>query len=149
MIFRNVRIHATDVDESSQFGNIIREGVYPDKQVKRIPRDIFDKYFKKDARPAHFRINEDIRKSVFFTRHDLLSLQPIRRDLGLIVCKNVLLHFKERERVDVIKMYHDALQNDGFFVMEQTQKMPRQVADLFEPLVSNAQLFRKVNSPAK
>ena len=145
MIFRNVKIHATDLDESNQFGSIVRDGVYPGKQVKRIPRDIFDKYFKRDARAAHFRIVDEIRKCVSFRRHDLLSLRPIRKDLCLIVCKNVLLHFKERDRVDVIKMYHGALQDGGFFVMEKTQKMPRQVEALFEPLVSNAQVFHKIN----
>lgn len=62
------------------------------------------------------------------------------------MCKNVLLHFKERERINVIKMFHGALADGGFFVAEQTQKMPREIEGLFEPLVSNAQLFRKVKT---
>ena len=142
-LFRNVRIHATDIDGSNLFGAIISEGNYPDEQVKRIPRDIFAKYFEEDGRPGHFMISEEIRKCVSFQRHDLLSLEPIRKDLGLIVCKNVLLHFKKAERINVIKMFHDALAKGGFFVTEQTQKMPGEVTGLFDRAVSNAQLFRK------
>ncbi len=29
MIFRNVKIHATDIDNSNLFGDIIKKGVYP------------------------------------------------------------------------------------------------------------------------
>ena len=144
MIFRNLKIHATDIDESNLFGDIIMEGTYPEIQVKRIPADILAKYFEPNGNPGHFRIIEEIRRCVSYQKHDLLSLKPIRKDLALIMCKNVLLHFKETERIKVIKMFYDALVDDGFFVTEQTQKMPRQVAGLFEPVVLNAQLYRKV-----
>lgn len=143
-LFRNVRIYATDIDKSSLFGAIIDRGVYAEKEIKRIPPEILGRYFSPDDEAGYFKISEEIRKTVIFQRHDLLSLKPIREELGLIICKNVLLHFKETERIDIIKMFHAALGNGGFFVTEQTQKMPRQVAGLFEPMVSNAQLFRKV-----
>ncbi|MDN5309525.1 MAG: chemotaxis protein methyltransferase CheR [Methanolobus sp.] len=45
MIFRNVRIHATDIDNSNLFSNIIERGTYPLEQVQRIPGPIFEKYF--------------------------------------------------------------------------------------------------------
>lgn len=144
MIFRNVKIHATDIDNSNLFGDVICKGVYPEEQVKRIPRDIFAKYFVPDTQPDHFQVIEEIRKRVLFQKHNLLSLQPIRTDLLLIVCKNVLLHFQPHERISVIHMFHDALEDGGFFVTEQTQKLPQEVEGLFEPVVSNAQLFRKV-----
>ena len=51
MIFRNVKIHATDIDNSNLFDDIIREGVYPEEQLKRIPRDIFKKYFEQSENP--------------------------------------------------------------------------------------------------
>jgi chemotaxis protein methyltransferase CheR len=41
-------------------------------------------------------------------------------------------------------MFHNSLIEGGFFATEQTQKLPEEVKDLFEPVVSNAQLFRKV-----
>ena len=145
MIFRNVKIQATDIDESGQFGDIISKGIYPEEQVKRIPREILSKYFGKDGKPGFFKISREIRSCVSYQRHDLLTLEPVRKDFGLIVCKNVLLHFKETERIKVIGMFHDALENGGFFVTEQTQKMPRKVAGLWQQVVSNAQVFRKVS----
>lgn len=144
MIFRNVSIHATDVDESNLFEDIIEDGVYPREQVERIPKDIFTRYFASADRSDHFRLVEEIRKCVSYQKHNLLSLEPVRKDFMLIVCKNVLLHFKERERIKVIEMFHDALVEGGFFATEQTQKMPKELESMFEPVVSNAQLFRKI-----
>ncbi len=144
MIFRNVSIHATDIDESNLFEDIIEEGVYPWEQVERIPKDIFTRYFASADKPDQFRLVEEIRKRVSYQKHNLLSLEPVRKDFMLIVCKNVLLHFKEDERIKVIEMFHNALAKGGFFATEQTQKMPKELESMFEPVVSNAQLFRKI-----
>jgi len=143
-LFRNVRIFATDIEEHGSFGDIIREGVYPQEELKRMPQEVFTKYFKPNGKPNHFQIAEEMRKCISYQKHDLLSLQPVREGFGLVVCKNVLLHFSEGERVDVIKMFHRVMDDGGFFVTEQTQKLPPKVTHLFEPVVSNASIFRKV-----
>ncbi len=142
-LYRNVKIHATDIDESD-FGTTIQRGVYSETELGRIPRDIFDKYFTPDGAPGYFQISQEIRESVCFERHDLTSLQPVRTDFGLIICKNVLLHFSPEMRVQVIKMFHSALDVGGFFVTEQTQKLPPELDDYFVQVTNKAQLFQKV-----
>jgi len=144
MYFRNVKILATDIDESNLFENIISEGSYAEEQIQRIPKNIFGEYFKPDSKDGYFKLNEVIRKSVTFKKHDLLSLSPPGKDFGLIICKNVLLHFNEEQRIKVIKMYYDSLIEGGYLAMEQTQKLPKAVQHLFEPVVSNAQVFKKI-----
>jgi chemotaxis protein methyltransferase CheR len=145
-MFRNVRIDATDVD--SQFGRIIEEGVYPVGEVERIPPAIKQKYFTETERMGYYKIDDEIRSCVKFSKHDLLSLKPIRGELNLIVCKNVLLHLKPEERVDVIGMFFDALREGGFLAMEHTQEMPDRVKEMFEPITCSAQVFRKVSTYA-
>lgn len=143
MYFRNIRIKATDIDGSNLFEKIIREGIYPYEQVERIPRDVFYKYFQKADLEGHYQVIDEIRRAVSFRKHDLLSLQPVASELGLVICKNVLLHFQEKQRLNVIQMFYDALMDGGFLVFEQTQVLPKEFSHLFEPVVSNAQLFRK------
>lgn len=144
MIFRNVTIHATDIDTCDLFGPIIDAGVYPREQVERIPKELLQRYFIPDEARQRYQLSDEIRKSVSFRKHDLVSLQPFRSDFNLVICKNVLLHLSEKQRVEVIKMFHQTLEPGGFFLTEQTQKMPPECAHLFEPVVSNAQIFRKV-----
>jgi len=142
--FKRLKIFATDLDEeSNQFGNILTAGIYPEEAVKRMPKDILARYFSPDGKPGHFKISDEIMGCVSFQKHDLRSLQAIRGGLGLVVCKNVLLHLNESERIDVIKMFCNSLMPGGFFVCEQTQKMPRETAHLFKHVIPNVQLFQK------
>lgn len=143
MQFRNVRIKATDLDESNLFGTIIENGTYPREQIERIPKEILNKYFKFDKNKDTYTIIDEIKKSVTYMKHNLLNMQPIGNEFSLILCKNVLLHFNETQRIDVIKMFHNSLVEGGYFATEQTQKLPAECEHLFERVVSNAQLFRK------
>lgn len=158
-MFRNVTIHATDIDESNLFGEIIGNGVYPYKELQRIPRDLFERYFtphaavagcpadaaaSPDGALAPYRISEEVRRAVRYRRHDLLSLQPIRDGLDMVMCKNVLLHFAPEARVQVMRMFHAALAPDGYLVTEQTQKLPPELEPLFRRVTNAGQLFQKV-----
>jgi len=166
-IFRNVRIHATDIDSS--FAAQVTTGVFAEAEVKRVPPKILEKYFrpagKKGDSPllceapcGPFRqkgtvpffpdgfveIVPELRAKVTFSHHDLLSLRPVREGLSMIVCKNVLLHFDEAQRIQVLQMFHQALQPGGTLVMENTQKLPETLAPFFRQVAPHAQVYRKV-----
>ncbi len=142
--FKNLKIYTTDIEET--FGQLIKDGIYPENELQRIPRDLFEKYFKGNCKAGHFQLDEKIRGTIVHQHHDLLSLQAIGADFCLIVCKNVLLHFQQSQRIEVIKMFHTALSPGGFIVTEHTQKMPQECEHLFEQVVPDAQLFRKVQA---
>lgn len=141
--FNNLYLDATDHDSENHFGDIVTLATYRYEELQRIPVDIFNKYFVSKGN-ALYRVCDKLRSRVFFQYHDLLSLKPIASEYALIVCKNVLLHFQYNERVEVIKMYHQALTAGGFLAMENTQKMPVELSDLFEQVVPDAQLYRKI-----
>ena len=41
-------------------------------------------------------------------------------------------------------MFHRALAPGGFFATEQTQEMPLEIASLFQRVIPDGQVFRKV-----
>ncbi len=143
--FRNLCITASDIDEGGDFHEIIKTGEYPEEPLRRIPADLFKKYFSPAAQNGFYKIDNNIISRVEYIRHDLLSLEPIRDDFSLIICKNVLLHFQPNERIEVIKMFHQALAPGGFFAMEHTQQMPEKISHLFGKVASDGQLFKKIN----
>jgi chemotaxis protein methyltransferase CheR len=144
-LFRNVKIYATDLDQYGNYGKIINEGKYPLKDLERIPEDILTRYFTPaNDDPSQRIILEEIRHSVEFQRHDLLSFEPIRSGIHMIICKNVLLHFSAEERMKVWMMYWSALEEGGFMLHEHTQKLPDELNGKFELMVMNAQIFRKI-----
>jgi chemotaxis protein methyltransferase CheR len=142
--FENLRIDATDVESTGQFGRLIEAGLYPLDELTRLPDGILEKYFEPNGRPGCFRVVDRIRQRVAYQRHDLLSLQEIAQGYLLVVCKNVLLHFQPQERIEVLRMFHRALGPGGLFAAEQTQEMPAELAPLFERVAPDVPLFRKV-----
>lgn len=141
--FNNLYLHATDYDSANNFGDIVRQASYRYDELQRIPPEIFSRYFDRQANDR-FRVSEKIRARVFFQYHDLLTLQPVGSDYALIVCKNVLLHFNPESRLRVLGMYHQSLCPGGYLAMEHTQKMPSELDHLFEQVVPDARLYRKV-----
>ena len=142
--FNNLRIDATDVENTGQFAQMIEAALYPRDELSRLPEGILEKYFEPDAKPDCFRVIDSIRQRVAYQRHDLLSFQEIGCGYSLVLCKNVLLHFRLSERIEVLRMFHRALGPGGFFASEQTQEMPRELASLFQRVIPDGQLFRKV-----
>ncbi len=145
--YKNVKFFATDIDISDQFEKIIKNGIYPYDLLQRIPKELFEKYFQPvdsaKSGEKSFQIDQIIRDRMNFIRSDLLKLDAPSDEFSLVICKNVLLHFQYNERIEVIKMFHKSLSAGGFLAMEHTQKMPDECAHLFEPVVSNAQLYKK------
>ncbi len=141
---RNVKIHATDYDEPLL--KMVAQARYSREELQRIPQNLFEKYFQSDELSGYFRVTDKIKSLVEPSYHNLLSLSPVKSGFSMIVCKNVLLHFNQSERAAVIRMFYDALDTGGIFVTEHTQKMPNEVSHLFEQLVSDGQVFRKVEA---
>lgn len=142
--FKNLRIDATDYDSDNNFGAIVTAATYPYEELQRTPRELFDKYFEAGQEPGQHRVVELLRSRVNFQYHNLLSLQPAGHDYCLIVCKNVMLHFQYPERVEVYRMFHQALAPGGYLATENTQKLPEEVAHLFTRVVPDAQLYKKI-----
>jgi len=142
--FRKIQIHATDMDPDGRFESIVREGIYPYEQVKRIPEEIRAKYFSPAEKSETVKISDEVKLRVTFQQHDLLTLKPpMQGKVNLVVCKNVLLHFNDQQRADVLRMFHDALEPGGHLVTEQTQELPTSVSSLFERVVEHTRLYRK------
>lgn len=144
--FNNLRILATDLDDCGTFGAIIENGVYADAELDRTPPELRGKYFEPADQPGCSRVAEKVRRRIQFQQHDLLTLQSAGEGFSLILCKNVLLHFSAAQRAAVIRMFHASLAPGGLLAMEQTQKLPEELGPLFDRVVADGQIYRKVEA---
>ncbi len=141
--FKKISLDASDYDaENGKFGEIIRKGVYPYEVLKRIPKAVLDKYFVK-IDEENYQISDVIKARLKFHKHDLTSLKPIGNAYNLIICKNVLLHIPPPVRIKVYKMFWSVLEKNGILATEQTQPLPEEVSNLFEPENRTLKIFRK------
>jgi chemotaxis protein methyltransferase CheR len=149
-LFRNVRIFATDVDGSNLFEKVISDAIYPYEQIQRIPDNLRESYFSKvEGTDDGYRLRDDIRGSVRFAKHDLLSLVAPRGDFSVVICKNVLLHFSPEQRLAVVRMFHQSLAAGGYLVTEATQELPTEASALFESVVPGSRIYRKLEEAGR
>lgn len=141
--FKNLRIDATDHDRANGFGEVVSQAIYPHDDLKRLPPELLEKYFEAAEASGNRRVKALLRERITFQYHDLLSLRPIGSDYCLIVCKNVLLHFSPEQRVEVLRMFHEALAPGGYFVCENTQKMPDELVPLLTRVTADAPVYKK------
>lgn len=142
--YKKIHIDATDIDETSNFKETVENGIYPLSDLSRMPENILEKYFSNYDGDKKYKINDLILNSVKFAKHDLLTLNPYDNKYNVILCKNVLLHFQYEERVNVYKMFHNVLEPKGLLCTEQTQPLPKEVSHLFKKIVTDANIFEKV-----
>lgn len=141
--FKKLKIFATDLDISNQFAKIIADGVYPYDKLKRMPEEYFKKYFSKYDDKNNYQIADILREKIIFRKENLLTLKATDTNFSGIICKNVLLHQSPAQRIDILKMFHQSLADNGILVMEHTQKIGEESKHLFEAVVSNAQVYKK------
>lgn len=142
--FRNLRIDATDVEDTGQFARIIAAAEYSESELARLPREVLATYFEPGATPGHLRVVSSVRGRVSFQRHDLLSLQEPGHAYSAVLCKNVLLHFQPPQRLAVLLMFHRALSPGGLLAVEQTQELPTALARLFQRVSADGSVYRKL-----
>ena len=107
-----VQIFATDLDERAI--NIARTGVYSQGIVADVASPRLERYFtfKKD----HFHINKRIRDMIVFAVQDLTADPPFL-NLGLIICRNLLIYMNSTLQQRVLPMFHYILKHDGLLLL--------------------------------
>lgn len=114
----NIKIVATDIDK--QVIAKAKVGLYNEKSIANVPKDLKDKYFTKVG--ASYQISEEIKKRVEFKQHNLLK-DAYPSGCHLIVCRNVLIYFTEEAKQDIYKMFNSALISKGILFIGSTEQI--------------------------
>jgi chemotaxis protein methyltransferase CheR len=145
LAFRNLDILATDHEESSfpQFEEHIRRGEYSRKDIFWVPQAFRDLHFMPTEDPEKFCLTREIKEKVRFIKHDLLTYAAPEGGKSLVVCKNVIMHFKIEEQIKVLEMFHASLEADGYLAMDGYQQLPEELSDRFLRVESKLPLYKK------
>lgn len=95
----DVRILATDIDP-----NVVRTGragLYNDDAVAPVPRELRDRYLKRDRDSGQFSVTPEARSLVVFNELNLIGDWPMKGQFDAIFCRNVVIYFEEatQERI--------------------------------------------------
>jgi chemotaxis methyl-accepting protein methylase len=132
-------ILATDIDEGLL--SRAQQGRYKGSSVREVPEDLRGKAFRLGN--GFFALNEAIRQSVQFKRHDMLEEDPFP-GMDAVFCRNLAFTYfsKERQR-DVLKKISLSLNEGGYLCIGKTERLPLMYPTLFVPIYQQEQIYQK------
>ncbi len=113
-----IKIYATDIDK--QILEKAKLGLYNEKSIAAVPKDLKDKYFEKVG--ASYRIKDEIKSRVEFKQHNLLK-DPFPTGMHMIVCRNVLIYFTEEAKDLIFREFNDSLASKGVLFIGSTEQI--------------------------
>lgn len=116
----NIRVNilATDIDN-----NILKRarlGEYIESEMKNVNETFKSRYFQYSNNKYY--INEKIKSKVTFKKHDLI-LDNYENNFDLIVCRNVVIYFKNDVKNDIFNKFSKALKVGGLLFVGATESI--------------------------
>lgn len=113
-------IFGTDIDKKMLQKAI--DGKYKDNEVKTLSLNIKRKYFSFNKKNKKWEINNNIKKQVEFTYHNLLQ-DPFNIGYDLILCRNVVIYFTEESKDTLYKKFYESLHHGGVLFIGGTESI--------------------------
>ena len=113
-----IKIIATDIDK--QILAQAKVGIYNEKSIASVPKDLRDKYFTKIGNS--YQISNEIKSRVDFRQHNLIK-DPYPDKCDYIICRNVLIYFTEEAKDDVFRKFCKSLKTGGFLFIGSTEQI--------------------------
>ena len=113
-----IKIIATDIDK--QILAQAKVGIYNEKSIASVPKDLRDKEFTKIGNS--YQISNEIKSRVDFRQHNLIK-DPYPDKCDFIICRNVLIYFTEEAKDDVFRKFCKSLKTGGFLFIGSTEQI--------------------------
>ena len=141
------RIYATDINEE-----VIRkaqEGIYPLQIMQHFTRNYqqsggtasFSDYYT--ARYNHAILSPSLRENIVFAAHNL-AVDTDFGEMNLILCRNVMIYFKQPLKERVLTLFDTSLMPGGFLCLGTKESLDnRHISDRYEAITPRMQIYRK------
>ncbi|ABG32573.1 protein-glutamate O-methyltransferase CheR [Roseobacter denitrificans] len=117
------RVLATDIDQ--KVVDFASKGVYPQRLLSGVSPDRLKKYFtecKNDSEPS-FQAKSSIKSRVTFKELNLLSDWPMKRQMDVIFCRNVIIYFDAVTQNSLWPRFKNQLKPDGYLFLGHSERI--------------------------
>lgn len=116
-------IIATDLNERSLMR--CKEGVYGDYSLRNVAPEILRKYFDPVAGSRDYRVKDEVRKYIKFSRLNLSddSRMVFVKSLDIIFCCNVLIYFDGQSKKRVIQHFYNNLLPNSYLFLGHSESL--------------------------
>lgn len=123
----NIKILATDLDT-----NVLatgRAGMYAIEKKNGIPAK-YHSFLKTVEIEEHLSFEPSIRDKITFNRLNLLEPWPFKNKFDVIFCRNVLIYFDTRTKMQLVDRFADALRVGGVLYLGHSETILEEHARL-------------------
>jgi len=116
------KILATDVNTE-----VLEEayhGIYDEKNLgKHVHANKYYKYFDRLS-GGKIKVKDNIKSKISFRKLNLMDQRyPIKEQMDLIFCRNVMIYFSEEMKSHVLKMFHNYLKDTGTLFVGHSENL--------------------------
>lgn len=141
------RIYATDINEE-----VIRkaqDGIYPLQELQHFTRSYqhaggtrsFSDYYT--ARYDHAILAPSLRENIVFAAHNL-AVDADFGEMNMILCRNVMIYFKQTLKERVLGLFDNSLLPGGFLCLGTKESLEqRRISAGYEPVTARIPIYRK------
>ena len=128
----DIKILATDISE-----DILKKaiaGIYPEKVMEGLPRNMIQKYFtmKINAKSKEFTANDSIKNMITFRKFNLVygNYGMFRNPIDIIFCRNVMIYFNKPVQTQINIHLTSLLKSEGLLFIGHSESIPPSVKNL-------------------
>lgn len=119
----DTKVLATDISEKVLA--IAKEGKYQKEAVALLPSYWKLNYFKKNE-IENYIITEKIKNEVIYRKMNLMDQSfPFKKKLHVIFCRNVMIYFDEKTKIDLVNKFYDNMEYGGYLFIGHSESLNR------------------------
>lgn len=119
----DTKVLATDI--SSKVLDIAVKGIYNNDSIAMIPSYWKLKYFEKQGSDKSVLIQR-IRNEVIYRKFNLMDKSfPFRKKFQAIFCRNVMIYFDNKTKIELIQKFYDELEPGGYLFIGHSESLNR------------------------
>ena len=120
----DVKILATDINREVLVA--AQKGIYPENKVLPVPKVLRSKYFtrRNEDNGMKYEVISDLKKLILFRQFNLITPPyPIRPDLDMIICRNVMIYFDHQLRKTLAAEFERLIKPGGYLLIGHAESL--------------------------
>jgi chemotaxis protein methyltransferase CheR len=120
----DTKVLATDI--SSRVIDTAMQGIYSNEDISSLPSNWKLNYFKRYDNKNSI-LTEKIKNEVIYRKFNLMdSVFPFKRKFHVIFCRNVMIYFDAKTKMELINKFYDMTEHGGYLFIGHSESLNRE-----------------------